>query len=91
MVKKQKISPDSEIIETPGVGKLNGRDLLIGLLIAVATPIVMSLYDVLMAFLEYQPVDIQWRSLIKPGVAAGAAYLVKNLFDKSKFIIHKKR
>lgn len=96
MAQKQlKIKQGSEIntvkaVETPGKWILNKRDLLLGLLIAVGAPVVIQLYEILMAFLDYQPVTLDWRALAKSGIGAGAAYLVKNLFDKSKIVIDKK-
>lgn len=86
-IKKNGFLETVNVIETPGRGKLNSRDFLLGLGMVVATPIIIQLWDMLMAFLDYQPVTIDWRALLKSGLGAGAAYLGKNIFDKSKFVI----
>lgn len=69
---------------------LNNRDFLLGLLMAFGTPIIIQLYDILMAWLSYEPVTIEWRTLIKSGIGAGALYLGKNFFDKGKIVIDQK-
>lgn len=69
---------------------LSNRDLWLGLLIAALAPVALQLYELLMAFLSYEPAQIDWRALAKTGVSAGAAYLAKNLFDKGKIVIDKK-
>lgn len=75
---------------TPGKGQLNTRDWLLGLLMAVGTPVLTYLYDVLMAFLNYQPVEFDWRTMVKYGIGAGVMYIGKNALDKSKIIIDPK-
>ena len=89
-IKKNGFIETIKVIETPGRGKLNLRDFLIGLGMVVATPIVIQLWDILMAFLDYKPVTIDWRGLVKSGLGAGAAYIGKNLWDKSKLVIDSK-
>lgn len=93
--KKLKIQQGQQVntvpaFQTPGKGNLNTRDFLKGLLLAALAPVIVQLYDLLMAFLDYQPVTVDWRALAKTGIATGAAYLVKNLFDKSKIVIDPK-
>lgn len=68
---------------------LSNRDLWLGLLMAAMAPVALQLYELLMAFLDYEPVTIDWRQLAKTGISAGAAYLVKNYFDKGKIVIEK--
>ena len=69
---------------------LSNRDLWLGLLMAALAPVALQLYELLMAFLDYQPVKIDWRALVKTGISAGAAYLAKNYFDKGKVVIDSK-
>lgn len=76
--------------ETPGRGQLNSRDFLLGLGMAVATPMLIQVYEILMAFLDYQPVEFAWRFLVKSGIGAGASYLGKNLWDKSVIVMNLK-
>lgn len=68
---------------------LSNRDLWLGLLMAALAPVAVQLYELLMAFLDYQPVTIDWRALAKTGIASGVAYLAKNFFDKGKVVISK--
>lgn len=68
---------------------LSNRDLWLGLLMAVLAPVALQLYELLMAFLDYETVKIDWRALAKTGIASGAAYLAKNFFDKGKIVIEK--
>lgn len=68
---------------------LSNRDLWLGLLMAALAPVAVQLYELLMAFLDYKPVTIDWRALAKTGIASGVAYLVKNFFDKGKVVIDK--
>lgn len=70
---------------------LNGRDFWIGLLMAIGTPILTILYDALQAWLDYQPVHIDYRFLLKTGISAGVLYLGKNYFDKGKVVIDPKK
>lgn len=69
---------------------LNYKDLLKGLLIAALTPIAITLYDALMTWLSYNPVELDWRELVKTGIAAGVVYVGKNFFDRGKIIIDQK-
>lgn len=69
---------------------LSNRDLWLGLLMAALAPVGLQMYELLMAFLDYEPVVIDWRSLVKTGISAGAAYLAKNFFDKPKIVIDPK-
>lgn len=69
---------------------LSNRDILIGLLMASATPILTQLYEILMAWLDYKPVVIDYRALLKSGISAGIVYLGKNFFDKGKIVINTK-
>ena len=66
---------------------LSNRDLWLGLLMAALAPVALQLYELLMAFLDREVVTIDWRQLAKTGISAGAAYLVKNYFDKGKIVI----
>lgn len=68
---------------------LSNRDLLLGLLMAALAPVLVQLWDLLMAYLEYKPVHIDWRALTKTGLSAGAAYVLKNWVDKGKIVINK--
>lgn len=68
---------------------LSNRDLWLGLLMAALAPVALQLYEILMAFLDYKPVTVDWRALAKTGISAGAAYLVKNFLDKGKIVIEK--
>lgn len=70
---------------------LSWRDAAIGLGLAVVTPILISLYEALQAWLNYQPVHIDYRELIKGGLSAGIAYIGKNFFDKGKIVIDQKQ
>lgn len=69
---------------------LSNRDILIGLLMASATPVLTQLYELLMAWLDYKPVTIDYRALMKSGISAGVVYLGKNFFDRGKVVIDKK-
>jgi len=68
---------------------LSNRDLWLGLLMAALAPVALQLYELLMAFLDYEPVTFDWRALAKTGIASGAAYLGKNFLDKGKIVIEK--
>lgn len=81
---------DVPVKETSGKGQLSKRDWLIGLLMTVAPPMLTYAYDAVMAFLSYEPVEFDWRTLLKFGLSSGAIYIVKNLTDASKIIITKK-
>jgi len=67
----------------------SNRDLLLGLLMAALAPVAVQLYETLMAFLDYKPVTLDWRQLLKTGIGSGVAYLAKNYFDKGKIVIEK--
>lgn len=67
--------------------KLSWRDAAIGCGMAFATPIVSALYEALMAWLNYSPVEIDYREMIKIGISAAVAYLGKNFFDSGKIVI----
>lgn len=79
-----------QAVETAGKGELSTRDWLIGLLMAVGTPVIATLYDLLMTWLSYEPVVIEWRTIVKMGLSAGALYIGKNLFDGRKIFIKAK-
>lgn len=79
-----------EVKSSSSQWSLNKRDWIIGLLMTALAPVIISLYETLMAWLSYQPVVIDWRDLAKTGIAAGVAYIGKNFFDKGKIVIDKK-
>ncbi len=88
-------SPDEKPVTIPVKASssqfsLSNRDLWLGLLMAALAPVALQLYELLMAFLDYQPVKIDWRLLLKTGISSGAAYLAKNFFDRGKVVIDSK-
>jgi hypothetical protein len=71
-------------------GKLKQRDWLLGLLMAVGTPVLTYLYDALMSFLNYDPVEFDWRTMVKFGISAGVIYISKNLMSAGGVFIKTK-
>lgn len=69
---------------------LNTRDFWIGLLMAVGTPVLTIVWDALQSWFDYEPVELDYRFLLKTGISAGILYLGKNYFDKGKVVIDKK-
>lgn len=60
--------------------KLNFKDIARGLFMAIATPIVVVLQQVL----DSGVWKFNWKLLAMAGVAGGFSYLVKNFFTDSK-------
>lgn len=63
------------------------RDTLIGLLMAIGTPILTYLYDLTMAWANYQDAHFDLRIAVKYGLSAAAIYIGKNFFQSSRVII----
>lgn len=78
----------SEVTEiTSKFLSIQWRDVVKGLLIAVLTPVVLSLWDVVQHWLNTdEQLIIHWKGLIKSGIGAGVAYLAKNYFEATKTV-----
>lgn len=62
---------------------LGSRDLIMSLVVAVFTPIVVTLADA-MRVPGFDFMNYDWGSLLALGVGAGLAYLAKNFASDSK-------
>lgn len=63
-----------------GIFKLNIRDVVKGLVVAVLTPVFAALLHA-MSVPGFDFMVYDWQSLGMLGLSAGAAYLLKNLFS----------
>lgn len=73
----------TKIVETPGIGKLNLRDLAIGLGIAVGSSVINIVYQTV----EAGSLTFNWKQIATVALSSGLAYILKNVFDKSKTVI----
>lgn len=73
----------TKIIETPGIGKLNLRDLAIGLGIAVGSAVINVVYQTV----EAGSLTFNWKQIATVALSSGLAYILKNVFDTSKTVV----
>jgi len=64
--------------------KLNAADFVKGFIMAVLTVIVTGLYTALTSSPPHFPTGSEWATLGMAGLAAGIAYIIKNLFTNSE-------
>lgn len=65
--------------------RLSFRDILIGLLIAVLTPVLV----VIQQTVESGELNFDLKTLAMAGISGGLAYLLKNFFEPGKTIVIK--
>lgn len=73
----------TQTIVTAGQGKLTTRDWLMGLLMAVGSPVIAIIWDCI----EKGNFKFDWGMLAKVAGSAAAMYIFKNLSDKSKIVV----
>lgn len=70
-------------MNTSGMGKLNLRDLVLGLVVAVFTGVIVFLGQIInVPGFDYATFD--WSQLVSIGISAGVGYLVKNFASNDK-------
>lgn len=60
--------------------KINLRDILKGLFIAVLTPVLFTIQQ----SLDAGEINLNWKGIAIAAVSGGVAYLIKNFFEDNK-------
>jgi len=74
---------EQTVTTSPGAWKLNSRDFIRGLLMAVIGAVISIAYDSINA----GNFDFNWSALGKGALVAGLSYLLKNLGTPSEIVI----
>lgn len=75
--------PTQQVVTTSKRFSLNLSDWTKGLLIAILAPVL----QIIIASIDAGTLTFNWSAILKTALAAGLAYLLKNLLDSPKIVI----
>lgn len=74
---------ETKVIKTAGFGKINWRDILFGLIVAVLTPVLTVIYSTV----EAGTLTFDWALIGRTAIISGLAYILKNFLTPEKIIV----